>query len=100
MIQAEKSSVTDLKELITARLNKISAEHMVKSEVLSPNSSDQPFKQLNSIDSLMRVSATSPLPGAESAAAIAESNAVEENEDNEEAKEGENAAEESRVELK
>ena len=48
----------------------------------------------------MRVSATSPLPGAESAAAIAESNAVEENEDNEEAKEGENAVEESRVELK
>lgn len=52
MIQAEKSSVTDLKDLISARLNKISAEHMAKSEAMSPGASAQHFKHLGSIDSL------------------------------------------------
>lgn len=63
MIQADKSTVTDLKDLISARLNKIGAEHMAKNELSANSSAQRPFNKLNSIDSLMRVSAASPLPG-------------------------------------
>ena len=99
MIQAEKSNVTALKDLITARLNKIQAEHIAKSEAGRPASSAAPFKQLTGIDSLMRISAASPILN-DSAVAIAETNEVEENQDQEEGKDGENAAEESKVEVK
>ena len=44
MIQAEKSQVMDLRDLITARMNKIRAEHMAKAEVDRPCSSGDPAK--------------------------------------------------------
>ena len=86
-------------------MNKIAAEHIAKSDTGRPASQGQTSKQLNGIDSLMRISATSPLPN-ESAGANAQSpdpNAVAETKEQEEAeedKEGENAAEESKHDVK
>lgn len=88
MIQAEKSEIVELKDLIQARMNKLMAEHIGKSDTNRPNSSGQPAKLLAGIDSHTRISAASPTIPNDSAAAIAESNAVEENEDHEEGKEG------------
>ena len=90
MIQADKAATIDLRELITARLNKICAEHIAKSEAMRPQSSAAPLKPLQGLDSIQKFSALSSSPPHASNAQIVETNREDaEEEQKDEAAEGE-----------
>ena len=100
MIMAQKSNVVDIKDLISARLNKLSAEHLAKSEMMRPSSPHNiaSLKHLSGLDSsIQKLSALSP-SHQESAQQILETNR-ENNEDAEEEDKEANAPETATVQM-
>ena len=100
MIMAQKSNVVDIKDLISARLNKLSAEHLAKSEMMRPSSPHNiaSLKHLSGLDSsIQKLSALSPSPQ-ESAQQILETNR-ENNEDAEEEDKEANVPETATVQM-
>ena len=86
MIQAEKSRVVEIKDVIQARLNKIYAEHLAKSDMMRPHSSGSPLKPLSGLDSIQKISAMSPSPHASNAQIIETNREDVEEQDGEEQK--------------
>ena len=60
MIKAEKARTIDLKSVIQAKLSQIYASHLAKSEEMRPQSSVNPIKALQGMDSIQKLSALSP----------------------------------------